>query len=53
MGYESGMAGWETVRRLAGELPEVEESTSYGTPAFKVQGRMFVRLKRLARSFSG
>jgi hypothetical protein len=45
MGYESGMAGWETVRRLAGELPEAEESTSYGTPAFKVQGRMFVRLK--------
>lgn len=39
------MASWETVRRLAGDLPESEESTSYGTPAFKVRGKLFARLK--------
>lgn len=32
------------VRRLALALPGVEESTSYGTPAFKVRGKLFVRL---------
>jgi hypothetical protein len=26
-------------------LPEVEEGTSYGTPALKVRGKLFVRLK--------
>jgi hypothetical protein len=26
-------------------LPEVKESSSYGTPAFKVRGKLFVRLK--------
>ena len=36
---------WQTVRTLAVALPEVEESTSYGTPAFKVRGKLFVRLK--------
>jgi len=38
-------ATWDTVRKLAGELPEVEEGTSYRTPALKVRGRMFVRLR--------
>src|SRR6202011_4387347 len=36
---------FETVRELALALPEVEESTSYGTPAFKVRRKMFVRLR--------
>ena len=36
---------YETVCKLARLLPEVEESTSYGTPALKVRGKMFVRLK--------
>jgi hypothetical protein len=36
---------WETVREIALALPEVEESTSYGTPAFKVRGKLFARLK--------
>jgi hypothetical protein len=36
---------YDTVRELARHLPEVEESTSYGTPALKVRGKMFVRLK--------
>jgi hypothetical protein len=26
-------------------LPEVEESTSYRTPAFKVRGKLFLRLR--------
>ena len=36
---------WETVRELAGELPGVEEGTSYGTPALKVRGKLFARLR--------
>jgi hypothetical protein len=35
---------WETVREFALTLPGVEECTSYGTPAFKVRGKLFVRL---------
>ena len=35
---------YETVRRMGLELPSVEESTSYGTPALKVKGKLFVRL---------
>ena len=33
------------MRRLALALPGVEEGTSYGTPALKVKGKLFVRLK--------
>jgi hypothetical protein len=35
---------WDTVRELVRALPEAEESTSYGTPAFKVRGKLFARL---------
>ena len=35
----------ERVRRLAGDLAEVEVSTWYGTPALKVAARGFARLK--------
>lgn len=35
---------YDTVRRLGLKLPNVEEGTSYGTPALKVQGKLFVRL---------
>jgi hypothetical protein len=35
---------WEIVRQLALALPEVEEGTSYGTPAFRVGGKLFARL---------
>jgi hypothetical protein len=41
---------WETVRELAGALPDAEESTSYGTPAFKVRGRLFARLHQSGES---
>ena len=35
---------FESVRLIALALPKVEEGTSYGTPAFKVAGKLFVRL---------
>ena len=35
---------YDTVRRVARTLPNVEEGTSYGTPALKVNGKLFVRL---------
>jgi hypothetical protein len=36
---------WEMVRSIACEFPGTEEGTSYGTPAFKVAGKLFVRLR--------
>lgn len=39
------MVTFDTVRRLALALPEAEEGTSYGTPAFKVRGKLFARLR--------
>jgi hypothetical protein len=35
---------FESVRRIALALGNVEEGTSYGTPAFKVDGELFVRM---------
>jgi hypothetical protein len=35
---------FDTVRQIAQTLPGAEESTSYGTPAFKVKGKLFARL---------
>jgi hypothetical protein len=35
---------FESVRRIALALDNVEEGTSYGTPAFKVDGELFVRM---------
>jgi len=37
-------ATFETVRQISQTLPGAEESTSYGTPAFKVKGKLFARL---------
>jgi hypothetical protein len=34
---------FESARRLALALPEVKESRSYGTPGFKVRGKLFAR----------
>jgi hypothetical protein len=39
------VATWDTVKEIALRLPEVEESTWYRTPSFKVRKRSFVRLK--------
>lgn len=39
------MVTWHDVVAFAVTLPEVEESTSYGTPALKVKGKLFARLR--------
>ncbi|MEV6830636.1 MmcQ/YjbR family DNA-binding protein [Amycolatopsis sp. NPDC051102] len=39
------MTTWEDVVRLASGLPEVEVSTWYRTPALKVAGKGFARLR--------
>ena len=31
---------FDVVRKIARELPEVEDSTAYGSPAFKVRGKL-------------
>lgn len=38
------MATLDDVREIGMRMPEVEESTSYGTPALKVRGRLVCRL---------
>lgn len=40
-----GPGAREVIRELARHLPDVEEGTSYGTPALKVRGKLFARLK--------
>lgn len=39
------MPSWEDAVELARRLPEVEESTWYGTPGLKVSGKGFARLR--------
>jgi hypothetical protein len=39
------MAAWETVCTLGGELPDVTVDRWYGTPALKVAGKGFARLR--------
>ena len=39
------MVTWEQVVVLGSALPSVEESTSYNTPALKVAGKTFARLR--------
>ncbi len=41
------MPSWDDVRRIALALPGAEESTHYGGPAFKVNGRAFVNPARV------
>jgi len=36
---------FDDVRKLAFALPEVEEGTSYGTPAFRVRKKFLARLR--------
>ena len=36
---------FDTVRQLALALPGVEEGLSYGTPAFRVRGKLLARLR--------
>lgn len=39
------MPNWTDVVAMAGELPSVEESTSYRTPSLRVAGKGFARLR--------
>jgi hypothetical protein len=39
------MVTFDTVRTLALALPEAEEGPSYGTPGFRVRGKLFARLR--------
>ena len=39
------MVTFAKIKRLASALAEVEQSTSYGTPAFKVLGKLVARLE--------
>ena len=45
------MATWDDVVAAARELPEVEESTWYRTPALKVRGKGFARLRTEAEGW--
>jgi len=36
---------FETVREIALALPEVEEGPCYGTPGFRVRGKLFARIR--------
>ena len=38
-------ASFDVAREIGLALPGAEESTSYGTPALKVKGKLFARLK--------
>jgi hypothetical protein len=39
---------WDDVSRIARGLPDAEESTTYGRPCFKVNGRPFINTGRVA-----
>lgn len=39
------MIAWNDVVALGRELPETEESTSYGRPSLKVRGKSFVTIR--------
>lgn len=39
------MIVWDDVVALGRELPETEESTSYGRPSLKVRGKSFVTIR--------
>jgi hypothetical protein len=39
------MITWEDVLAIGRELPETEESTSYGRPSLKVRGKSFVTIR--------
>ena len=43
-------ATWETVREIARALPGAVEEMSYGTPAFHVRKKLFVRLHQSGES---
>lgn len=40
-----GVVTWEDVVGIACELPEIEETTSYGRPALKVRGKFVAAMR--------
>ena len=42
---------FDDVRKAAHRLPGVDDGTSYGTPALKVRGKLFVRLHQDGECF--
>jgi hypothetical protein len=48
---DAGMPTWDDVVTIARALPEVEESTWFRTPALKVRGRGFARLRTEAEGW--
>jgi hypothetical protein len=44
-GHDGPVPSWDDVVAIACGLPEVEQATSYGTPALKVKGKVFARLR--------
>src|SRR5438128_10965319 len=45
MREKSGAMTFEDIRKLALKWPEVEDGSSYGTPALKVRKKMLARLR--------
>ena len=43
-------ATWKTIQEIARALPGAVEGTSYGTPAFHVRKKLFVRLHQSGES---
>jgi hypothetical protein len=41
------MPTWDDVRRIAAAFPDVEDTTTYGRPCFKINGRPFVNTGRV------
>ena len=39
------MLSWDDILELVHDLPEIENGTSYGTPALKVRGKFMGRLR--------
>lgn len=46
----SNLLDWATVRQLVEDLPGATEGTSYGTPAFKIRGKLFARFHQSGES---
>ncbi len=46
------MPTFETVREMGLALPDTAESTSYGTPALKVHGKLIARLREDCESLA-
>jgi hypothetical protein len=48
---ERGAVTFEQVRRVAHAFPGIEDSTSYGTPAIKVRGKLLARVHQSGECF--